>query len=324
MAELPFYKSLEEKATCFYKDSHIPNNRIETEMQFDSWYGEMKKYATQALFFRGAGEAKYKLYTSAQRTWIEQKKEIGEKKYYRQFFKDLLLRAREEPVLKKVIDFYGLGKDENTLSLMSLLQHYGGTTTFLDWTYNIDVALFFAIGDVRYDKTDKIENFSSVYLIDNSAEEIKLLEPGQYKDFHHLLEANKTGIGKTKDEQKKSVARLRYLTEPGVNQVNVEAGIRSLANTKKAYQLSVFNQNIITQDALFIFNPSRTIPLEEYNFSKTGSGNGGIRCYNTHKKLSGYIRNIIEGNTITKNFIYPNMSDIMGSVSEKTISQFFK
>ena len=312
MATLSEYKSLDEKADYFSKELTIRAYQINTENEFDSWYSQVKKFNSTSHFFRGMSEAKYKLYTSAQRIWMENLKKGGEKKYYRKFFEDLMLELQKDPVMERVFNYYELERPENRFALMSLVQHYDGVTPFLDWSYDIDVALFFAANEIQNVTGHEINNYSSVYCIDNNITKINLLKPGRYKDFDEMLDSPEIRIGKNKPERKTSPSRLYYLAE-----------VKKFGK-KMGYNLSLFNQNIILQRGLFIFNPSRTIPLEEYNFSGNGSTKKKISCYNIHKNLSGYIRDKIAESKVTGSFIYPDVKNVIALLKNKAVAIFFK
>jgi len=75
MGKLAYYSSLQEKEKSF---NLLGDNAtffvIDNASQFRSWYDAMNRdIKAQPLgnFFRGVGEARFKLYNSAQRFWIE-------------------------------------------------------------------------------------------------------------------------------------------------------------------------------------------------------------------------------------------------------------
>ncbi len=317
MNKLSEYKTLKEKSTCFLNGNYNKWFKIETKADFGEWYAAIKKHTDSSHFFRGVSEAKFKLYASAQRNWVEQLRKDSGKKYYRTFFKELIGYAREQPLLRKVMDHYKLDRDENTFSFMSLLQHYRGITPFLDWTYNMDIALFFAMGKPGNYKGSGIKDYSSIYWIDNNLAKIKLLRSGEYKDFHKMLEDNKTGEGMTKETDKRSLTRLRFLADS-----NLPGNITD-AERMKPYSLSVFNQHIITQEGLFIFNPSRTISLEEFLCPGKDPETVGIYCFNIHKKLRSCILKKIKEEKISRNLIYPDVGKAMLTITKKMNSEFF-
>ena len=325
------YLSFKNKSPYFFEGSYSTWFKIENRDDFEEWYAAIKKHAGREHFFRGVSEAKFKLLTSSQLNWIRQYRKNSGTKNYRTFFKEMIACARKEPLLNKVMDFYKLDRDENTFSFMSLLQHYRGVTPFLDWTFNIDIALFFAMDEPGDNIGNRIENYASVYWIDNNLAKIKLLEPGEYAGFHEMLDGNRIGTIETeeeaaekkdeaeeKDKLKKSVTRLRFLAESTL------VGHTSSAEQNKPYSLSVFNQNIITQEGLFIFNPSRRTPLEEFRFSARSTGNTAIQCFNIHKKLKRYILKKLKEQNVTRDLIYPRVDKAMLLLKERINSEFFK
>ena len=58
---------LEEYSNLTQKEAFFETTNISTHKEFDDFYDEIK---TKDLLYRGIHEAKYKIYTSAQREWI--------------------------------------------------------------------------------------------------------------------------------------------------------------------------------------------------------------------------------------------------------------
>ncbi len=65
MAKLPEYQNLNEKKTYFSQTV------IETEEEFDNFYNSIQN---NGQIWRGSNEAKYKIFTSLQRFWIQNNK----------------------------------------------------------------------------------------------------------------------------------------------------------------------------------------------------------------------------------------------------------
>ena len=69
MAKLPFYKDLKAKAGYYYNGS----KRINSKKDFDRFWERLRDLDDKGIYrFRGSSEAKYMMYTSAQRYWKEQ------------------------------------------------------------------------------------------------------------------------------------------------------------------------------------------------------------------------------------------------------------
>ena len=181
MGKLPLYNTLLEKNEKFSQD-HTCNNRIDTIAEFDKWYYSLfniinKKTEKSKLnnvntdnMFRGMGEAKHKLFTSSQRFWIVNNlDQWWSPKKYLEFIKVFLDNARSKLLFKKVFEYYRLSPNQRDFPILSILQHYGAPTPLMDWSYNLDVALFFATENVFPSYSmNEIDQYFSVYQIDKN------------------------------------------------------------------------------------------------------------------------------------------------------------
>src|SRR5690606_3234961 len=122
-------------------------------------------FPKQKIIYRGVKEAKWRLYNSLQRHWITTKKEDDENKY-KDFIKELIKCAKEEnnSLLSKFLKLNNISP-ENDIAVLSFLQHYGCPTPMIDWTYNLNSALYFAFEDVRKYKNTDIDNYTSIYVM---------------------------------------------------------------------------------------------------------------------------------------------------------------
>ncbi|MGN0317382.1 MAG: FRG domain-containing protein [Lachnospira sp.] len=134
-----------------------------TEEEFDNFYSNLD--VTTSCLYRGVNESKYKIYTSLQRAYIEGSVPNGLKssEFVAQEINNL--KITHNGVLEK---FYQATNIMDTdFVYLSFLQHHRAPTPFLDFTRNIDVALFFAMSDVYYDisSSDDISSYASLYVI---------------------------------------------------------------------------------------------------------------------------------------------------------------
>ena len=108
---LSFYPDFQTKNLLYEADSEFPENKISDIATFNRWYenftfcnitgeddsGEARKYD---YFFRGMGEAKHKLYNSAQREWLSNNMEgWGPDQNYLKFIKTLVEEAKTAPLV---------------------------------------------------------------------------------------------------------------------------------------------------------------------------------------------------------------------------------
>lgn len=94
---------------------------------------------------------------------------------YRDFLDRLINGVNDHPLLKRVFTDYNPGEDKsNDFPILSLLQHYGGATSLVDWTYCLDVALYFATEYIKGKHTGhEINDYFSIYRINNEKLGIK-------------------------------------------------------------------------------------------------------------------------------------------------------
>ena len=127
MGKLDLYKSLDEKKTHFNNDNNkndVSYYKIDHAYQFNNWYNEItasikdegvnkSKYKT---FFRGTNEAKYKLYNSAQRYWIQnnlmQLESLTLPVSYLQMIQNMVNNAKNVRLLQQVFEYYEIIKNK--------------------------------------------------------------------------------------------------------------------------------------------------------------------------------------------------------------------
>lgn len=153
------YKSFEEK------NVHFNSCFIETAEELDLF---CKAIANRGYIFRGVNEAKFKLITSLQRHFLSPR--INQIQYQSQFeFMEQEIKALKcDSVLPSY--YKALGAPISDYLYMSFLQHYETPTTLMDFTEDLDVALFFASRNTHYPqsaKDNEIENYVSLYYIED-------------------------------------------------------------------------------------------------------------------------------------------------------------
>ena len=292
MGKLEFYGSLAEKQLSFFGDLNIPPEfKIDDAWQFKGWYDQMKSVVGQnplGNFFRGVREARYKLYNSSQRFWIQnnltQLESLSQPLSYLQMIQNMVNQAKEQEIFSRVFDYYGLAPDQTDFPILSILQHYGAPTPLMDWTYDIDVALFFAIERVeRSDESHDIRSYVSVYRVEKQSAAAFLRSNLQYVSgnvFPMISHLPKGAMYYISDFEVKNERQTRPLT-------------------------TYYNLNIMPQQGLFVFNPDEVDPLEKV--AAAGQQGSGIICYNINKDLSELIRLTINKNGVNESLIYPEL-----------------
>lgn len=167
-----------------HKDQDYRQTIIETVNDFDIWY---KSISGKDLIYRGQKYARYKNYSSGQRKWILDSNlmdELGDcTKFYTDYISNLILKCRlwENSI---IVNFLGKGcEDVYDLMLLSIMQHYGAPTPLIDFTSDLDVALWFACHDNNKGNED-IDNYMSIYSLnvdENKGRILKLSDSPELK-----------------------------------------------------------------------------------------------------------------------------------------------
>ena len=329
MGQLPTYKNFTEKNEKFSLDQEF--YRIDTVDQFDEWYSflsqrlqdksensKIERVNTNNMF-RGMGEAKYKLLTSSQRFWITNELEQWwQPKRYLEFIQVFVDNARSKLLFKKVFEYYRLKPNQRDFPLLSILQHYGAPTPLMDWSYSLDVTLFFATENAFPSYSfNEIDHYFSVYHIDKKKQ--------RYKEFNNLLDWSQGSFPQISSfyEWEDNHNSIFYISDFEDKRIPTRSFIDERPIT------TFYNQNIIPQEGLFIFNPFPTKPLEDcFNTDHWKTGNNlellPFSCVNIRKDLGEYIRRKIKMKGIDTNFIYPDLRQYCRNLIDEFLDQAVK
>jgi hypothetical protein len=325
MGTLSSYINFEDKQQNY---AYLGNYaKIDTVDNFNNWYSLMQKHIKEKVdskkevdivintnfIFRGMGEAKHKLLNSAQRFWITNEIEQWWKpKSYLEYVNEFIVCARDKKLFNKIFEYYRLTPNQRDFPILSILQHYGAPTPLMDFTYDLDVALYFA-SEKAYPSysNNEIDKYFSVYFIDKNYQrqnELNNLLDFTYGSFPRLKsfyswEKNKNSIFYISDFEKKRFPTNSFRDERPIT--------------------TIYNQNIIPQQGLFIFNPFPDKPLENcFYTSHNETGNNlelsPIFCFDIKKDLGEYIRRKLKKNSIDQKYIYPNLNNYC----ERLIEEF--
>ena len=291
MAELKIYSSFEEKEKFF-----IDNRKINTPEEFDIFI-TIGCQNLKGKYYRGCSEAKYSLYNSLQRFWIEN--EISKLNIsYDNLLLKLKSRAKEWNNQTLIKYFNTLQIDiNNHLAWLSFLRHSEIPTPVLDFSKSIDVGLFFAFDKLNYSSSNNvIENYTSLYLLPENFDIINMVQ--NISDLNEICNNesdfnNIDKLFKQVTDQKLKERKVVIINEP--------------YNQNSVFSLKINNSlNILNQRGLLVYQDSPDIPLEEYLYFE----NKKIICINIHKNLRNYILKWLSKNGITKDYIYPDTSQL--------------
>ncbi len=335
MAVLPLYKDFDAKKTLFSNGSS-PNFIINTKAQLDEWFNEIQgqekaesaKDAT-ALIYRGVSEAKYKLLTSAQRLWIVNEMGQWANMTYLEFISKLVDKTNERPVVKEVFKLYGYTRTEREFPILSLLQHYGAPSPLLDWSYDLNVSIYCSVdgAENRQGNANLIGNYFSLYRLNKRKypnELLNIIDTPYGKlypsvaDFHHIDVS-------TAHPNSNFIFYISDFERKGESVFGGQGPRKLLLKRRKPYT-TVYNQNIITQKGMFIFNPFSTKSIEEiFNASSQEEGwnlkLGPFECFNIHKDLAEYLRRkLAVRHEVVKSLIYPVMVDEAAKAKDEALN----
>jgi hypothetical protein len=330
MGKLLSFSSLKDK------QEHFSNKRfyeINTKTEFDEWFhyytSEKSEGKRSDFIFRGMSDARFKLYTSAQREWIQNDMEEWANGKYLQFVDDMIQGAKKYPLIKKVFDVYGYSDTEREFPILSILQHYWAPTPLMDWTYNINVALFFATENLSSGNGNgDISNYFSIYRINKSKYRNELLnirdilndELPSFETFSDLGE-------RPNEPNSNTIFYISDFDESNAYGTTPQSDIKIL---KGATATSIYNQNIIPQEGLFIFNPFSQKTIDEiFNVDLTQDGWNlaltPFSCFNIKKDLAEYVRRHIKQTfNIGKSFIYPTLYDDAKEIRNLVLNEYAK
>lgn len=331
---LETYGSLDEKEKFFCNNKKIMLHyeRVDTSKKLKEALKKIEetraRWATNlVLVIRGVSEAKYKLYTSAQREWMTNEWWL-QGITFPEFVGRLLDHIKTDFIEKY---FQSMGVRINHLLLLSFLQHYRAPSPLLDFTTDPNVALFFALEHMQgiSHGSQDIENYFSIYtiLMDKSRSWDVRFSYALEKIMQKRREDKKNGQHKNETAATFGLAEvLNWLPNKDLRGSGLcKQPILFLTNPSDTHPgmpsyLSWSNPNIIAQKGCFLLNTHEKQPLEkrfleekerqELNYAM-------LYCLDIHKSLAPYIReHYLKPKGIIKETIYPDFNAIANEAYE--------
>jgi len=264
------YSDFEEKSKRFEK--HIVIDSLELLEKFLNKVPELNK---SNKVFRGVGDSKYMIYTSAQRTWITQ-----ELKYRFESFESYLKQIvssflSTNPVIAKFFEKIEIPPKE--IPVLSYLQHYGAPTPLIDFSHNLNVALYFAVDGLRHNPGNEIDNYFSVYILDEInevsfqqkiKEEMEVLLKIDPKDIlKRMPKSDQENEIRSLESIKKMFVKMeKSIKERLLDLKNFPKAAPELISASEINDINYFthsNLNILNQEGIFVLNTLAYTPLEE-------------------------------------------------------------
>jgi len=330
----PFYdpEHISEYNSTLQKDLFFEQLNVDTKEELEEMYQDFN--GQKNMLFRGQREAKWRLYNKAQRQWILD----GIFNYdisYRGLLEQLVVRGRDKHIEQIQATLKQFHIDTaNDISILAFLQHHGCPTPLMDWTFNFQTGLFFAVDGATYTGEGReIDQYVSLYYLEKEHFEggsmrsllsggLATVSEGILDGLINIIEnptereamrirlsdrsffdrAKLTGSGFVKDMV--PIQRMMGIPQAYFSDDDQASGlVFSLANS----------QNIIRQQGAFIWNASPSVPFEmiaaeEYEKDKKADDPADFRfckCLNIHKSLVPQLLEKLAADGITSASIYP-------------------
>lgn len=313
--KLPEYKALQDKE--FFFESYI----IETLKDFESFYSVFAN--KEGLIYRGVNEAKFHIYTSAQRFWLTDN--LKSQSSFACFIGNLLSKLKSDNTIIEYLKSTDVAY--NDVLGLAMLQHFGAPSTLIDFSLDLNCALFFAFDGMKKGNSyNEIDEYVSIYVVNRKYLENSLL-PNLTEMYAHGIETGSKMLEdliakdpniSVDDSLIRNIDKFVSWYDPknpqgGLSSFKTPFYIgnplieKSFSTYKDKQKFYWSNINLIAQKGCFILNTHESQPLEEFMASKGYK----IICFNIHKTLSEYIKDKIK---LRYDDIYPDLHKRISSI----------
>lgn len=309
MGTLLEYRNLIEKEQ-FYNCTNI-----ETENEFDEIFDPILANS-EGYAFRSVKEAKFKLYSSAQRQWIW--KDLSNRDtLFTDYIVDIIRQLRTNQEIQGFFNSNNISI--NDFVILALLQHYGRPSPLIDFTYSPLTTLFFAFDDVQITTNGTIDDYVSIYSFNYNQPcfcSIQDINAAAASNAEMLLNDADIPVDRIDTHTvTNQIQDLDYEQYPDLGPILVHGdsmGITNVAIPTLGFTCTydITNPNLQNQKGLFMLNTSEDEPLGELLRNRHRHTQPLINCYNIRKELEPYIRNKhLTPQRIDRDMIYPQDLD---------------
>lgn len=277
---LQLYKSIAEKQSAF-----ASHTIVNTKQELEDCLEDLQKKENrkkERFVFRGVNNAKFKLYTSAQRFYEQRDLGTNGIKYDESIMKMINhSKIKGNPMYSYLLR---LGVVQNDWQILSFLQHYGAPSPLLDFSRKYKAALFFAIDDIEFRNEQDVDNYVSIYY---------------YKMVDAANKFSRTII-KIAEEQAKlkrswndgfweELSYQKVIQDNTTIILPAYSTVSKIKNSKDKLisTYTIANLNATAQEGEFVCNGDQIKPLEDLWVDSLG--NKCIHCIDIHKGLYEYI-----------------------------------
>lgn len=283
------YISLAQKKDFFQTgDSTI--NDFRSFMYVVAHLAEM---ADGSFYFRGVNDAKYMIYTTAQRAYIENN-DYRIIPVYKDFIERIIQKTQtwNNNLIEKTMKSLGIDQD-NYLSYFSLMQHASAISPCVDFSIDPLIALFFCFDGIKDRDQTGIDEFCSLYILDTR------------KGWHDFRIENIIKSPEI-DAQLKAldISNGRFFFEFLFNSDSPQ-----LFELTKNESFRMFNtMNILVQKGRLILNSSAFWPMEIVSKMRLRDIDSSceleLKCINFHKSIAPAALDYLEQRGITHESLF--------------------
>ena len=304
MTKLAEYTQIAERDNTF--------ERIEIN-SFKILHDALKTDQKNGKFFRGQASARWKIFSSMQREWIQKDLNLLFNNSIDSFTESFLMFCRE----KLSVQILTGCKEPYDISILSMLQHYGSPTPLVDFTSNPDIALFFAVNGNNFfinNEDDEVDSFFSIYVIEEGGTPATA-SCNDLMNFESILSnAHEQILNGRSSSNFQEAKGFQEIDENSLKSLNFFSNISIMFIKESGEEfLKISNPRIDLQNGLFLYQGKNSItPLEQLfddmnnkqqftqSIKETDRFLPKIKVYDVHKTVLNEAKKYLEAKKITK------------------------